>query len=86
MGSIFSNNSNFVEKLHLNDIEVIAMDMGVPADEVRRLYNFVLKRFKRGARIMDFLPILASRRVKHLLYARMRKKGRGIIASAYLEV
>ena len=86
MDNIFSYDSNTGERLHSNDIEVIAMDMGVPADEVRRLYNFVLKRFKRGARIMDFLPILASRRVKHLLYARMRKKGRGIVASEYLEV
>ncbi len=86
MDNIFSYNSNAVEKLRLSDIETIAMDTGIPVDEARRLYNFVLKRFRRGARIMDFLPILASRRVKHLLYARMRKKGRGIVASAYLEV
>ncbi len=83
MGNLFSYDSNAGERLHSNDIEMIAMNMGIPADEVRKLYNLVLKRFKRGARIMDFLPIFASRRVKHLLNVRMRKKGRDIVASAH---
>ena len=80
MGNVFLYNSNTGERLHLNDIEMIAMDTGISADEVRRLYNLVLKRFIRGARIKDFLPILVSRRVKHLLNIRMRKRNRGIVA------
>ncbi len=83
MNSVFSYDSNTGERLHLNDIEMIAMDTGISADEVGRLYNLVLKRFIRGARIKDFLPILVCRRVKHLLNVRMRKKGRGVVAATH---
>lgn len=62
-------------KLHLNAVEMLAMDMGISAEEVERLYNIVLERFKRGATVKDFLPILVSRRVKYLLDIRRNKKG-----------
>lgn len=80
MDNVFLYDSDTGERLNLNDIEMIAMDTGISADEVGRLYNLVLKRFIRGARIKDFLPILVSRRVKHLLNVRMRKRNRGIVA------
>ena len=83
MNSVFSYDSNTGERLHLNDIEMIAMDTGISADEVRRLYNLVLKRFMRGARIKDSLRFLVCCRVKLLLNVRMRKKGRGVVAATH---
>lgn len=53
------------------------MHTGIPADEVRRFYIIVLERFKRQARVKDFLTILVSRRVEYLLDVRRNKKGNG---------
>lgn len=65
------------ERQHSNAIEMIAMHTGIPADEVRRFYIIVLERFKRQARVKDFLTILVSRRVEYLLDVRRNKKGNG---------
>ncbi|MDD3553613.1 MAG: DUF3562 domain-containing protein [Deltaproteobacteria bacterium] len=55
------------ERQHSNAIEMIAMGTGTPVDEVKRLYIVVLERFKRQARVKDFLPILVRRMVESLL-------------------
>lgn len=39
----------------------------IPQERVTRLYEFVLQRYKTGARIKDFLAVLACRRVEGLL-------------------
>lgn len=57
-------------RLHLDAIKMLAMNMGISSEEVERLYNIVLGRFKRGAKVKDFLPILVSKRVEYLLRVR----------------
>ncbi len=64
------------KKLHKNAIEMLAMRIGVPIDDVERVYEIVLKRFKKRARIKDFLPVLVSRRVEYLISVR---RNRGIL-------
>jgi hypothetical protein len=55
---------------HSTTIESLAESQGVRPDEVRSLYESVLADMKRDAVIMDFLPILAVRRVKEILLRR----------------
>ena len=45
----------------------IARSHGIDAREVQSLYDSVLAELKREAIIMDFLPILAARKVKEML-------------------
>lgn len=59
-------------KLHLNAVEVLAQRIGNSQEEVQRIYEIVLKRFKKGAKIKDFLPILVSKRVEYLLNKRKK--------------
>jgi hypothetical protein len=60
-------------KLHLNAIEMIALHIGVSQDDVKKIYEIVLRRFKKGAKVKDFLPILVSRRVEYLFSIRRTK-------------
>ncbi len=59
-------------KLHLNAVEMIALRIGNSQEEVQRIYEIVLKRFKKVAKIKDFLPILVSKRVEYLLNKRKK--------------
>lgn len=61
-------------KLHLNAVETLALRIGASVEDVRRLYEIVLERFKREARVKDFLSILVSRRVEYLLNKRKNSK------------
>jgi Protein of unknown function (DUF3562) len=58
-------------RLHHSAMKVLSDHAGLSADKVERLYEIVLDRLKREAKIKDFLPILVSRRVRYLL----NKKG-----------
>ena len=61
-------------KLHINAIEMLALRIGVSVEDVERVYEIVLRRFKRFSKVKDFLPILVSRRVEYLLNVRKNKK------------
>lgn len=54
-------------------IEMLSDRLGVPFGEVERIYRIVLYRFKRSARVKDYLPILVSRRVRYLFDSKKRK-------------
>ncbi|MBI5236968.1 MAG: DUF3562 domain-containing protein [Deltaproteobacteria bacterium] len=60
---------------HIHAIESVSVSLGEPLDQVERVYDIVLKRYKRAARIKDFLPILVSRKVVSLFKARKQKGG-----------
>jgi hypothetical protein len=62
------------KRLHLGAIAMLSARIGLSADKVERLYEIVLSRFKREARIKDYLPILVSRRVHYLLDKRNSEK------------
>jgi Protein of unknown function (DUF3562) len=70
-------------KLHLSAMKGLADHAGLSADKIEVLYEIVLDRLKREAKIKDYLPILVSRRVRYLLskkeLTRNRAlKGRGV--------
>jgi hypothetical protein len=54
-------------RLHSGAMKMLSTHARLSVDEVERLYEIVLSRFKREAKIKDFLPILVSRRVLYLL-------------------
>lgn len=60
-------------KLHLNAVEMIALRVGASVEDVERVYKIVLRRFKKKAKVKDFLPILVSRRVEYLFAIRKTK-------------
>lgn len=63
------------ERVHLNVIKMLTARFGgVSADEIKRLYEILLKRFKKEAKVKDFLPILVSRRVASLFNKRREGK------------
>jgi hypothetical protein len=63
-------------RLHLNAVEMIALRAGASVEDVEKVYEIVLRRFKKLARVKDFLPILVSRRVEYLLTVRRNGGGR----------
>lgn len=61
-------------KQHLTAIEMLSLRIGASIEDVEKVYNIVLKRLKKSAKIKDFLPILVSRRVEYLLNERRNCK------------
>lgn len=55
------------KKQHLHAIQTLAEGVKVSKEEIYRLYEDVLKEFKREARVKIFLSILVSKRVRELL-------------------
>jgi acyl-[acyl carrier protein]--UDP-N-acetylglucosamine O-acyltransferase len=60
------------QKQHFSAIQRLVRDVHSPEEEIRHLYEDVLKEFKSEARIKTFLSILVSKKVKELLDARRR--------------
>ena len=60
------------QKQHFSAIQRLVRDVRSPEEEIRPLYEDVLKEFKSEARIKTFLSILVSKKVKELLGARRR--------------
>jgi hypothetical protein len=58
--------------LLVSAIDSIASSKGLPAEDVRTVYERMLARIKRQALIKDFLSIFVARRVERVL---KRKKG-----------
>lgn len=71
---LFDNESE--RKLHLNAVEMLVLRIGASQEDVERVYEIVLRRFKKVAKVKDFLPILVSRRVEYLLNVRRNRGGR----------
>jgi hypothetical protein len=62
---------NEAEKaVHYKSIEFVSDHAGQPFECVQRLYEIVLIRLKRQARVKDFLPILVAKRTKELINKR----------------
>jgi hypothetical protein len=57
---------------HFNAIQTLVKDVGSSEEEIRPLYEDVLKEFKSEAKIKTFLSILISKKVKELVHARRR--------------
>ena len=55
------------KRLHMNAIQILAMHVGASPVEIEGVYEMVLSRYKKYAKVRDFLPILVSREVKHLI-------------------
>lgn len=60
------------QKQHFSAIQKLVGDVNSSEEEIRHLYEDVLKEFKSEAKIRTFLPILVSKKVKELLDARKR--------------
>jgi hypothetical protein len=60
------------QKQHFSAIQRLVNDGSSSEEEIRPLYEGVLKEFKREARIKTFLSILVSKKVKELLDARRK--------------
>jgi len=56
---------------HRNAVIGIAAESHVPLEQVADAYRRELVDLERDARIKQFLPVIASRRVRH----RLRRKG-----------
>ncbi|MBI2779835.1 MAG: DUF3562 domain-containing protein [Gammaproteobacteria bacterium] len=52
---------------HLGFIHRIAEASGVPDEEVEKIYNAELEKLKDGARVRNFLPVLAGRKTREIL-------------------
>lgn len=64
---------------HYAEIQAIAMALKRPVPEIAPVYEEVLAAMKTKARIMDFLPILTSKKVRHLCKAGMVVPGRSVL-------
>jgi len=60
------------QKQHFSAIQKLVRDVSSSEEEIRHLYEDVLKELKSEARIRTFLPILVSKKVKELLDASRR--------------
>ncbi|HUL36132.1 MAG TPA: DUF3562 domain-containing protein [Thermodesulfobacteriota bacterium] len=60
------------QKQHSSAIQRLVKEVRSSEEEIRPLYEGVLKEFKSGARINTFLSILVSKRVKELFHERRR--------------
>jgi hypothetical protein len=61
-------------RLHLDAVKMLALRIGASQADVERVYEIVLRRIKRGAKVKDFLPVLVGRRVEYLLNKRRSGK------------
>jgi hypothetical protein len=58
-------------KLEADDLETItalAKEMDRPLEEVSRIYASILASLKTNARVQDYLPVLASKKVRDKLH------------------
>jgi uncharacterized protein DUF3562 len=68
MANIYDESNE--EAVHLDAMESLAEEANRPLAEVKRLYERELMRLKPGARVRDYLVVLASRRVRDRLSRR----------------
>lgn len=58
------------KKMHLHNIETISVRFHEDVEEVQKVYEIILKRYKRSAKIKDFLSVLVARKVQKLIKIR----------------
>lgn len=51
---------------HALEIKLLAQEIGWPIQEVEELYEEIHEHLRARARILDYLPILVSKRVKEI--------------------
>ena len=56
-----------LEAKDLYAIDKLAQETSHPAEEVTKIYADVLGRLRPGARIQDYLIVLASKKVRNML-------------------
>lgn len=67
MGSTLLYASEKERLAHQRSIDTLALKTGVPISRITHIYEEILDEFKHRAKVMDFLPILVSKEVKHIL-------------------
>lgn len=67
MEGVCSYDNDAEERQHAKAIQMLARDLGVPEKKIRELYEEFLCSIKGGARIKDYLTVLASRNVKEVI-------------------
>lgn len=72
MGTTLFYENEMEGKIHLNAIQSLIRETGLPAETVSSLYESVFARLKHHARIKEYLPILVSREVKDILLHRIQ--------------
>jgi hypothetical protein len=53
--------------LHARAIDRLVHELGIPAEEVNRMYRELLEEMGKDSTVKPFLPILVSKRVKERL-------------------
>ncbi len=64
---------------HLSFIRLIAEASGVPNEEVEKIYNVEFEKLKKGARVSNFLPVLAGSKTKEILRHMQRAPLRNLL-------
>jgi hypothetical protein len=65
---IMANPNHFeLEPNHHESIKALAEEIDAPLDEVGQIYASTLEILKTSARIQDYLPLLASKKVRDTL-------------------
>jgi len=58
------------DPVHAHAVRALAVEARLPVERVGDLYAVELRRLVTGARVRDFLSVLASRRVRQILRER----------------
>ena len=58
-------------KQHMGAMKSISENTGLTIDDVSLLYEVVLDKTRKGAKVKDYLPILVPRKVKYVLLTRL---------------
>lgn len=61
-------------RIHRDALVDVADNMRISVDQVHKLYSIILDKLSDGARIRDYLPILATKKVKDLMRKKMEIK------------
>ncbi len=67
MAGVCQYDNDAEERQHSKAIHMLAEELDMPEKEIRGLYEEFLCSIKEGARIKDYLIVLASRNVKDVI-------------------
>jgi hypothetical protein len=76
MGIVMTANGLYEDDLernqHAHAIQILAEGIRISEEEIYRIYEGVLREYKREAKVKIFLPILVPKRVRELLGEKKR--------------